>query len=67
MTTILKIEGMSCGHCVAAVRSALQTVRGVDGAEVRLDEGRATVFGNVPAAELIEAVAEEGYTASLEA
>ncbi|MBX7223845.1 MAG: cation transporter [Blastocatellia bacterium] len=27
--TILQIEGMSCGHCVKAVESALQSVSGV--------------------------------------
>lgn len=33
----LKVEGMSCGHCKAAVEKALKGIAGVQGAEVDLD------------------------------
>ncbi|UFA51707.1 cation transporter (plasmid) [Deinococcus radiophilus] len=64
MMTDLKIEGMSCGHCVAAVEKALRGVEGVEAASVNLDEGTATVQGNVDLTTLMAAVAEEGYTAT---
>ncbi|MHC1715511.1 MAG: cation transporter, partial [Acidaminococcaceae bacterium] len=32
--TIIKIEGMSCGHCKAAVEKALKAVAGVETAVV---------------------------------
>jgi copper chaperone CopZ len=63
MTTELKIEGMTCGHCVIAVRKALEAVPGVQTAEVNLAGGKATVDGNAELAALVEAVEEEGYTA----
>jgi copper chaperone len=64
-TTELKIDGMTCGHCVAAVTKALQAVPGVERAEVSLAEGRATVTheGSLDTKALIAAVEEEGYSA----
>jgi copper chaperone len=60
----LDIEGMSCGHCVAAVRKALSAVPGVkEVTEVDLEHGRARIEGNVDPRLLIAAVAEEGYEA----
>lgn len=64
-TTELKIEGMSCGHCVKAVKEALEGVAGVVSAEVDLDKASATVESSgVAASALIAAVEEEGYHAS---
>jgi len=54
---------MTCGHCVTAVRKALEAVPGVESADVNLAEGRATVEGNANLETLVEAVEEEGYTA----
>src|SRR5947207_15166275 len=42
-TTTLKIEDMSCQHCVRAVAEALGEVPGVRSAEVDLEHGEATV------------------------
>lgn len=66
-TIELKIEGMSCGHCVAGVTKALEGVSGVRTAEVRLEAGAATVShdGSVAPEVLIAAVEEEGYDARL--
>jgi Cu+-exporting ATPase len=64
MTSVLKIEGMSCQNCARHVREALQEVPGVEYAEVDLDAGWARV--KVEGAEvqaLIEAVSRAGYTA----
>ncbi|MES1934783.1 CopZ family metallochaperone [Salinisphaera hydrothermalis] len=62
--TKLKIEGMSCQHCVKAVDTALSDVPGVDRVvAVRLDEGEAEVEGTADTKALIAAVEEEGYEA----
>lgn len=63
--TTLKIEGMSCQHCVKAVEQALAGVNGVKHVvDVDLDAGEARVEGNADTASLIAAVEDEGYTAS---
>ncbi|MGH7713396.1 MAG: heavy-metal-associated domain-containing protein, partial [Gemmatimonadaceae bacterium] len=36
----LEIDGMSCGHCVASVRTALATVPGVQVADVSIGQAR---------------------------
>jgi len=62
--TKLKIEGMSCEHCVRAVSGALQEVPGVDRVvEVSLERGEAIVEGNAETSLLIAAVEEGGYKA----
>ena len=42
----LNIEGMTCMHCVGAVKKALTEVEGVTGVEVTLEPGSATVQGS---------------------
>ena len=59
----LRVEGMSCGHCEMAVKSALESVAGPGKAVVSLAEGKAWVAGPADPAALIAAVAEEGYRA----
>lgn len=59
----LRIEGMTCGHCKAAVESALASVDGVERVDVDLDAGRARVEGG-DVDRLVAAVKEEGYTAT---
>lgn len=65
MTTELKVEGMSCGHCKMSVEKALKSVQGVEKVEVFLQEGKAIVEGSAPVEALIAAVQEEGYSASV--
>lgn len=62
-TTTLHIEGMSCGHCVRAVRDALAETPGVDvedvqigHATVRYDDAQTTPDG------LVAVIDEAGYT-----
>ncbi len=63
--TDLKVEGMTCHHCVMAVTKALEGVAGVRKAEVDLDAGRARVDGDADVQAMIAAVQDEGYQASL--
>jgi len=46
MRKLLKIEGMSCGHCVMHVQSALESIPGVKSAKVDLLERQALVEGD---------------------
>ena len=43
MTKTMKIEGMMCGHCEAAVKKALEALDGVASAEVSHEKGSAVV------------------------
>jgi len=61
----LKIDGMTCNHCVQSVKVALFEVPGVLNVEVDLAQGKAVVLGNVPTELLIAAVVEEGYHATV--
>jgi len=60
----LKVDGMSCDHCVRAVTNALAGVEGVEAVvEVNLDRGEAIVDGEPEISDLVAAIAEEGYSA----
>ena len=60
----LKIEGMSCDHCVGAVAKALEAVPGVERVvEVSLERGEAVIEGLPDVGLLVAAVKEEGYEA----
>lgn len=65
--TNLKVEGMTCHHCVMAVTKALESVDGVRSAKVDLEAGRAEVDGAADVQAMIAAVQEEGYQASPQA
>lgn len=63
----LKIDGMTCGHCVASVTEELNGVPGVSNVEVILSAGgtsTATLTANAPLENdvLEAAVTEAGYT-----
>lgn len=63
----LTITGMTCGHCVAAVKKALAAVPGVESVEVTLSPPRAEVScdpARTTAEMLTKATAEEGYPSS---
>ena len=61
----LKVEGMTCGHCVGRVQKALDAAPGVTEAKVDLDSGTAEIrFGaKTDIAKLAEIVTEAGYPA----
>ncbi|MBN8507015.1 MAG: heavy-metal-associated domain-containing protein [Burkholderiales bacterium] len=65
-TTELKVDGMTCGSCVASVTKALRRVPGVQDVEVDLGSGIARIRGEHAAhqvPELIAALGEAGYGA----
>lgn len=66
-TTTINITGMTCGHCVSAVKSELSELPGVETVDVELVNGgasTATIVSStsLDAASIDEAVAEAGYT-----
>ena len=64
--TTIEIGGMSCGHCVAAVRRALAGVEGAEVEEVRVGSASVAYDPRVVTAErLVRAVEDEGYTAAV--
>lgn len=63
-TLTLAIEGMSCGHCVAAVRRALGETAGVEVKDVAIGSASVTVDPGVASADtVVEAVRDAGYEA----
>lgn len=58
------ITGMNCPHCQAAVRRAIESVEGVESAEVSLTEKSATVAGTADPAAIVAAVHAAGFEAS---
>lgn len=64
MTKTMKIEGMMCGHCEAAVKKALEAVNGVASADVSHEKGTAVVTLSSPVddAVLKRAVEDKEYT-----
>ena len=63
MKKILTIEGMSCGHCVMRVKTALEASTGVTSATVDLSSGKAVVEGDALDANMLKgAVVQAGYT-----
>ena len=60
----LKIEGMSCAHCVASVKRALAAVPGVSDTDVRIGAATLTVDPeHATIGALIDAVQDVGYEA----
>lgn len=67
MRVDLTVQGMTCSACARHIEQALQEVPGVDSASVDYRAGRGFVdtSAEIPAAELVAAVARAGYRAVL--
>jgi len=62
---MLKVEGMSCGHCVASVKKSLEGVAAVSAATPDLASGLVRVRGDrLDVTDLIRAVEKTGFRAS---
>jgi copper chaperone len=63
MKKTIYIEGMSCGHCVAHVKEALEELTGVEAVEVNLKEklAKVDVLDTVTDAQIKAAIDEVGY------
>lgn len=67
METKIKIEGMSCQHCVQTIQNELQKVDGVKKVDVILDDKIAIVVHNenLSINKLVEVIEEQGFEANL--
>ncbi|MFA8344098.1 MAG: SO_0444 family Cu/Zn efflux transporter [Rhodothermaceae bacterium] len=63
---VLKVSGMSCGHCSAGVEKGLKALEGVKDVKVSLEKGEAVIeTENVDTQILIKTVTELGYEAQV--
>ena len=58
------VEGMSCAHCVAAVRDEVRKVSGVEAVDVDLASGRVSVRGGFEDVAVRAAIGDAGYEAA---
>lgn len=61
MKTVIKVNGMMCTHCKAAVEKACKAVPGTVDAVVDLEAKNVTVTGSAGAADLKKAITDAGY------
>ncbi len=59
----IKVKGMSCSHCAAAVTKAINSLPGVSEVQVDLASGRVTYQSAtpLPAAEVARVIKAAGY------
>ncbi len=64
MEKVIKVEGMTCNHCVMAVEGALNKLSGVSSAKVSLENKNVTVDfddAKVDFDQMKEAIEDQGY------
>ncbi|ADD69130.1 copper ion binding protein [Denitrovibrio acetiphilus DSM 12809] len=63
---VFNVDGMSCNHCVMAVKEAVEDMEGVSGCDVNLEQGTAkvTFSEDVIESDIVEAIEEEGFKVS---
>ena len=65
-TAQIKVQGMTCGGCVASVKRALQRIEGVENVEVSLADAQARVQydpARVNESQLRSAIEDAGFDA----
>lgn len=60
---VLKVSGMSCGHCVRAITRALQAVDPAAEVQVDLAAGEVRVASRQSLEQVMQAIRREGYPA----
>jgi copper chaperone len=66
MRTVLAIDGMSCGHCVSAVKQALADVPGVTVQSVEIGSATVETGDPAPIDAMKLAVEDAGYFAEVQ-
>ena len=61
MSMIFEVGGMSCGHCVVAITTAVSALPGVSEVDVDLGGGTVSVGGTPDAAQVMAAIEDAGY------
>ena len=64
MNTTIKVQGMSCNHCVMAVTKALSNIQGISDIKVDLTKGEATFnrTESVNLDQVTKEIEQEGFT-----
>lgn len=62
---VFNVQGMSCGHCVKAITNAVQARDPAASVRVDLATKEVGVESRLEAAQIIEAISEEGYPVKL--
>ncbi|KRP72506.1 heavy-metal-associated domain-containing protein [Pseudomonas paralactis] len=62
---IFSVEGMTCGHCVKAVTQAVQSKDSAASVKVDLAAKEVGVESRLSPQEVIDLIAEEGYSVKL--
>lgn len=60
MTTV-SIKGMSCPHCVASSKKALEQIPGISNVDINLEKGEACFDGDVDQKLVKEAIEKIGF------
>lgn len=58
---VFKISGMTCGHCVGAVKQALQQLDDNARIDIDLDSGELRIDSALTVEQVTQAIHEEGY------
>lgn len=61
MSLTLRVDGMSCAHCVASITKAVEPLPGVTGVAVDLDGAAVTVAGQPDETTVVAAIEDCGY------
>jgi copper ion binding protein len=61
MSMVLEVSGMTCGHCVSAITSAVSALPGVTGVDVDLQAGSVRVEGTPDVGAVTAAIEDAGY------
>jgi copper chaperone CopZ len=64
MSIVLKVQGMSCGHCVSTITAAVTPLTGVTAVDIDLAGGQVTVAGTSDVAAVTAAIEDAGYDVS---
>jgi copper chaperone len=60
----LKVNGMTCGHCVHAVETAVRAAAPGARVQVDLSKGEVTIDGNADPTKVEDAIIDAGYEAA---
>jgi copper chaperone len=63
MSMVFEVRGMSCGHCVAAITSAVTALPGVTAVDVDLASAEVRVDGTPDSAAVAASIEDAGYAA----
>jgi copper chaperone CopZ len=61
MSIVIRVGGMSCGHCANTIRQAVSALAGVSRVDVDVASGLVTVDGDGEISAISSAIAQAGY------